>query len=121
MYPSEQCRIAQQIGLAQLANDRKMAAAGQTTADLVSMYQGVERRKNPRNRITTTGVIWRDDPYSIVICSLRDMSPAGAGLVLPDRVSPLPPEFDLTFDRVTRHCIAVWQHVGRMGLKFESA
>jgi hypothetical protein len=74
---------------------------------------------NPRERITTQGVIWRDDPYSIVICTVRDMSPAGAGLVLPDRVSPLAKEFDITFDRVTRRCAVVWQHPGRMGLKFE--
>jgi hypothetical protein len=83
------------------------------------VYLGAERRANQRDRITTQGVIWRDDPYSIVISTLRDMSPAGAGLLLPDRVSPLPTEFALTFDRVTRRCVAVWQHLGRMGLKFE--
>jgi hypothetical protein len=47
--------------------------------DLVSMYLGAEGRANPRERITTQGVICRDDPYSIVICSLRDMSPAKMG------------------------------------------
>jgi hypothetical protein len=83
------------------------------------MYLGVERRKNPRQRIATQGVIWRDDPYSIVICTLRDVSPAGAGLLLPDSVSPLPADFALTFERVTRRCAIVWQHLGRMGLKFE--
>jgi hypothetical protein len=81
---------------------------------------GAERRANPRERITTQGLIWRDEPYSIVICSLRDMSPAGAGLLLPDSVSPLPTEFALTFDRVTRRCAVVWRHLGRIGLKFES-
>src|SRR5271155_1595498 len=75
------------------------------TVDLVSMHLGPERRMNPRDRITTQGVIWRDDPYSIVICTLLDFSSAGAGLSLPDRVSPIPAEFDLTFDRVTRRCI----------------
>jgi hypothetical protein len=84
------------------------------------MYLGAERRANPRERITTQGVIWRDDPCSIVLCTVRDMSPAGAGLLLPDSVSPRYPEFDLTFDRVTRPCIAVWRHLGRMGVKFKS-
>jgi hypothetical protein len=87
---------------------------------LGSMYLGPERRMNSRHQITTQGVIWRDDPYSIVICTVRDMSPTGAGLVLPDGVRPLPAEFDLTFDRVTRHCTAVWRQIGRMGLKFKS-
>jgi hypothetical protein len=63
---------------------------------------GAERRANQRDRITTQGVIWRDDPYSIVICTVRDMSPVGAGLLLPDGVSPRYPEFALTFDRGTR-------------------
>jgi hypothetical protein len=82
------------------------------------MYLGPERRTNPRDRITTEAVIWRDR-YSIVKCRVRDVSPAGAGLSLPDSASPLPAEFALTFDRVTRRCAVVWQHLGRMGLKFE--
>jgi hypothetical protein len=85
------------------------------------MYLGVERRINPRDQFTTQGVIWRDDPYSIVLCTVRDASPAGAGLLLPDSVTPIPAEFDLTFDRVTRRCAVVWQHLGRMGLKFKPA
>jgi hypothetical protein len=84
-----------------------------------SMYAGPERRAHPRDQITTPAVVWRDDPYSIVICTVRDVSPAGAGLLLPDRVGPIPPDFALTFDRVTRHCVAVWQHSGRMGVRFE--
>jgi hypothetical protein len=85
------------------------------------MYLGVERRINPRDQFTTQGVIWRDDPYSIVLCTVRDASPAGAGLLLPNSVRPIPAEFDLTFDRVTRRCAVVWQHLGRMGLKFKPA
>jgi hypothetical protein len=71
-----------------------------------------------RDGITTQGVIWRDG-YSVVLCTVRDASPAGAGLSLPDDVSPLPTDFALTFDRVTRRCVAVWQHSGRMGVRFE--
>jgi hypothetical protein len=67
----------------------------------------------------TQAVLWRHDPYSIVICTVRDMSLVGAGLLLPDGVSPRYLEFALTFDRVPRRCVAVWRHLGRMGLKFE--
>jgi hypothetical protein len=89
------------------------------TVDLVSMYLGPEQRMNSRDQITTQGVIWRDDPYSIVICTVRDMSPAGVGLLLPDLARPLPAQFDLTFDRITRQCIAVWRQPGRLGLQFK--
>jgi hypothetical protein len=83
------------------------------------MYRGPERRADCRDLITTQAVIRRDEPYSIFICTVRDASPAGAGLVLPDTVLPLPPEFCLTFDRITHRCIAVWRHLGRMVLKFK--
>jgi hypothetical protein len=81
------------------------------------MYEGTERRANVRNEITKQGVIWRD-AYCVVLCTVRDGSPAGAGLMLPEKVSLLPSEFALTSDRVTRRCVAVWQHSGRMGVKF---
>jgi hypothetical protein len=83
------------------------------------MYVGPERRANRREWLATQAVIWRDDPHSIVICTVRDASPAGAGLLLPDSVSALPPDFALTFDRVTRRSVAVWQRPGRMGVRFE--
>jgi hypothetical protein len=83
------------------------------------MYVGPERRATPREGITTQAVIWRDDPYSIVLCTVRDASPAGAGLSLPDNVSALPADFALTFDSVTRRCVTVWQDAARMGVRFE--
>jgi hypothetical protein len=82
------------------------------------MYRGVERRINPRHGSAAAGVIWLEG-RSLVECTVRDFSPAGAGLLLPDAIS-LPAEFDLTFDRATRHCIAVWRCLGRMGVKFKS-
>jgi hypothetical protein len=92
---------------------------GQTIMEFCSMHQGAERRVNPRDRIATEGMIWRGR-FSIVPCVVRDLSPAGVGLVLSDSVRPLPPEFDLTVDRVTHRCIAVWRQRNRMGLKFKS-
>lgn len=81
------------------------------------MLVGTERRKIPRDRIAAEGMIWRGR-YSIVPCVVRDLSPAGAGLVLPHTVRTLPQEFDLTVNRFTRHGIEVWRHHGRMGLRF---
>jgi hypothetical protein len=81
-------------------------------------YRGVERRINPRHlaRIPAAIVLERG---SIVDCTVRDFSPAGVGLILPDTIS-LPAEFDLTFRHATSHCITVWRHTERMGLKFKS-
>jgi hypothetical protein len=83
------------------------------------MHQGAERRMNRRDRIATEAIIWRGR-YFIVPCVVRDLSPAGAGLVLSDGVHPLPSEFDLTVDRATHRCISVWRQSNRIGLKFKS-
>ena len=91
---------------------------GELQADhlVQTRYQGVERRINSRHLVAIPGAILmgRDSP---VDCTVRDLSATGIGLLLPDR-APLPVEFDLTFNRVTSHCVAVWRHTERMGLKF---
>ena len=81
-------------------------------------YRGVERRINPRHLARIAGAILLERD-ALVDCTVRDFSPAGVGLILPDTVS-LPAEFDLTFNHATQHCIAVWRHTERMGLKFKS-
>jgi hypothetical protein len=80
-------------------------------------YLGVEHRKNRRQRLDAEATIWLG--RSKLECTVRDFSPAGVGLSLPDAVS-LPAAFDLTFDRATRRCIVVWRQLGRVGLKFRS-
>lgn len=78
-----------------------------------------ERRVTPRHQGPEAGVILLER-HSRVECIVRDFSPAGVGLLLPDAVS-LPVEFDLIFNHVTRHCVAVWRRLDRMGLKFKSS
>jgi hypothetical protein len=56
---------------------------------------------------------------ALIECTVRDFSPAGAGILMYDAVT-LPSAFDLRFDHVTRHCIAVWRQLDRIGLKFRS-
>jgi hypothetical protein len=79
-------------------------------------YQGVERRSNSRQLACIAGAILLEHD-SVVDCTVRDFSAAGVGLFLPDTVS-LPAEFDVTFNHVIQHCITVWRHTERMGLKF---
>ena len=56
----------------------------------------------------------RDSPAG---CTVRDLSAAGIGLLLPNTVS-VPAEIDLDFNHVTSHCKTVWRHTERIGLKF---
>jgi hypothetical protein len=82
------------------------------------MYRGVERRMNPRHQSPRTGVILLGQD-SLLECTVRDFSPAGAELMLPVGVIP-PRAFELTFDHATRHCVTVWRRLDRMGFKFKS-
>jgi hypothetical protein len=82
------------------------------------MYRGVERRLAPRRQGPKVGVILLEQD-ALIECTVRDFSPAGVGLLLPDVVH-LPTEFDLTFSRANHHCITVWRQLDRMGLKFKS-
>jgi hypothetical protein len=81
-------------------------------------YRGVERRITPRHLGPLAGVILLEQE-SLVGCTVRDFSPAGVGLLVPVAIV-LPPEFDLTFNHATQHCITVWRQPERTGLKFES-
>jgi hypothetical protein len=83
---------------------------------MVSMHQGVERRITPRHRSLKSGVITLGQD-SRIECRIWDFSPAGAGLLVTAAVE-LPPEFDLSFDYATRHCVTVWREFDRMGLKY---
>jgi hypothetical protein len=80
-------------------------------------YRGVERRMTPRHVGPLAGVILLEQE-SLVGCTVRDFSPVGVGLLLPVAII-LPPEYDLTFNHATQHCIAVWRQSDRTGLKFK--
>jgi hypothetical protein len=100
------------LHLAELKTDHIMRDS------VAAEYRGVERRKTARHLGLLAGVILLDRD-SLVGCTVRDFSPAGAGLLLPVAII-LPAEFDLTFNHATQHCITVWRRPERMGLKFRS-
>jgi hypothetical protein len=81
------------------------------------MYQGVERRMSPRHRSLKAGVIALE--RDSLECRIWDFSPAGVGLFV-TTADRLPPEFEVIFDYATRHCVTVWQQLGRVGLKYKS-
>jgi hypothetical protein len=83
-----------------------------------SMYPGAERRMTPRHRSLKAGMIAFEQDF-LVKCRIWDLSPSGVGLFVTTAVE-LPPEFDLTFDYATRHCVTVWREFNRIGLKYKS-
>jgi PilZ domain len=81
-------------------------------------YRGVERRMTPRHQTPKTGVILLEHAFRVE-CMVRDFSPGGAGLLLPDP-RYLPDDFYLTFDHAVRRCSTVWRQPDRIGVKFKS-
>jgi hypothetical protein len=81
-------------------------------------YRGLERRMTPRHQTPKTGVILLEQAFRVE-CMVRDLSPAGAGLLLPDPRN-LPNDFYLTFDHAVRRCNIVWRQPDRIGVKFKS-
>ena len=81
-------------------------------------YQVVERRMTPRHQSPKAGVILLERAFRVE-CMVRDFSPAGIGLLVPDTII-LPDNFYLTFDYAVRRCVTVWRQLDRMGAKFKS-
>jgi hypothetical protein len=84
----------------------------------VAEYQVVERRMTPRRQSLKTGVILLERAFRAE-CIVRDLSPLGVGLLVPDTII-LPHDFYLTFDYVVRRCITVWRQLDRIGARFKS-
>jgi hypothetical protein len=81
-------------------------------------YRGVERRVIPRHQSPKEGVILLERAFRVE-CVVRDFSPAGVALLLPD-ATILPDDFYLIFDYAVRRCVTVWRRLDRMGVKFKS-
>jgi hypothetical protein len=86
--------------------------------DGAAEYRVVERRMTPRHQGPRAGVILLERAFRAE-CMIRDVSPAGVGLLVPDTII-LPDDFYLTFDYVVRRCTTVWRHIDRIGVKFKS-
>jgi hypothetical protein len=100
------------LRLTQLKVDRVIPDSG------AAEYRVVERRMTPRHQSPKAGVILLKRAFRVE-CMVRDFSPAGVGLSVPDTII-LPYDFYLTFDYVVRRCITVWRQLDQMGAKFKS-
>jgi hypothetical protein len=78
-----------------------------------------ERRLVSRHQTSRVGKIILHHRRPGDVCTVRNMSPAGA-LLLVANAHGLPEQFDLDMDGYSRRCTARWRRLDRIGVKFES-
>jgi hypothetical protein len=78
-----------------------------------------ERRQFPRHRTLKSGKIVVRPRASVFDCTVRNLSPTGALLVVASLAS-IPEEFDLVLETagVLHPCRVVWRGEDRMGVQF---
>jgi hypothetical protein len=78
-----------------------------------------ERRLVPRHQASKVGKIILHHGRPGDVCTVSNMSPAGA-LLLVTNAQGLPEQFDLDTDGYIGRCTARWRRRDRIGVKFES-
>lgn len=77
-----------------------------------------ERRRERRNRTLKGGRIVFNGGFSVVACTIRNLSQGGALLQVPSVVG-IPREFDLEMDAAPRRtCHVMWRTEERIGVAF---
>jgi hypothetical protein len=81
-----------------------------------------ERRRSPRTRTLRAGKILFNNRRSVIDCMVRNVSRAGACLVVPSLVG-VPPEFDLVIsgEAASHACRMIWHAENRIGVEFTGA
>jgi hypothetical protein len=78
-----------------------------------------EKRKHPRQRMLKPGRIVFNHKYSVISCTVRNLSVGGACLEVASTIG-IPDCFDLAFetDVSTRPCHVAWKSERRIGVAF---
>jgi hypothetical protein len=79
----------------------------------------MERRRQVRARTLKSGRIIFNQRGSVIDCTVRNLSPAGACLNVASTIG-IPEEFEvmLDADNTTRSCRVVWHKEKQLGVKF---
>jgi hypothetical protein len=80
----------------------------------------VERRMRPRHRVLKAGKIVFNHHFSVVDCTIRNVSAGGACLTVPNTVG-IPESFDLLIEpeKEPRACRVAWKSDKRLGVTFQ--
>lgn len=77
-----------------------------------------ERRTVARNRTLKSGKIRTDARTSMIDCTIRNLSPKGALLLVPS-ILDVPDTFTLEMsDRTRQNCRVTWRGANRIGVEF---
>jgi hypothetical protein len=76
------------------------------------------RRRQERHRTLKSGKIIFNHQTSVVDCTIRNVSDAGACLQVQSVVG-IPESFDLLMDDIKRSCNVKWRIANRMGVSFQ--
>jgi hypothetical protein len=82
----------------------------------------LERRTQPRHRTLKSGQLVFNDRFSLISCSVRNLSHGGACLEVVTSVG-IPDHFDLTIPALglNRPCHVAWRSERRIGVAFDDA
>jgi hypothetical protein len=80
----------------------------------------VDRRAQPRHRTLKAGKIVFNHRFSVVDCTIRNLSVGGACLLVPSTIG-IPDDFDLLIEpeKATRPCRVAWKNETRIGVTFQ--
>ena len=80
-----------------------------------------DRRTHTRSRVCKGAKIVFNARASVLDCTVRNVSDAGACLVLATP-AVLPPEFEMSFDDLItlRYCRVIWHFDARVGVVFQA-
>ena len=83
------------------------------------MVEEERRRPPPRQRTLKKGRIVFNDRNSTIDCTIRNLSPWGALLLVPN-IAGVPDRFDLIneSDGTEHQARAIWKREGQLGVKF---
>jgi len=76
------------------------------------------RRRQERHRTLKSGKIIFNHQTSVVDCTIRNVSDAGACLQVQSVVG-IPESFDLLMDDIKRPCNVKWRSANRMNVAFQ--
>jgi PilZ domain-containing protein len=77
-----------------------------------------ERRTTARARQLKAGSIIFNGAKSVFTCTVRNVSNAGACLLVPSPLT-VPAAFDLLVDGVRRRCAIAWRQPDRIGVQYQ--
>ncbi|HEY0566556.1 MAG TPA: PilZ domain-containing protein [Xanthobacteraceae bacterium] len=89
--------------------DNRSTQAGGTPPD--------DRRSKARMRALKAGKIVFNNAYSVIDCTVRNLSETGCCLQVGDPIA-VPEKFDLHIGPTRRQCHVVWRKDNRVGVQF---